>query len=288
MSADDPKRRHLGRGLSALLGDTDPAPNELQGEHGPRTVPLGKIKAGPFQPRRRFDDAELDTLAASIREKGVLQPVLVRRAAADTYEIVAGERRWRAAQRAGIHELPVLVRDLTDREMLEIALVENIQRADLSPIEEAQGYRRLMTEFGHTQEQLSRVLGKSRSHVANAVRLLELPEPVLALVDDGRLSAGHARALVGIANAEHLARTAVALQMNVRQMDALAKSAKSGRAPPIPPIPNADVRALEHRLAQAIGLKVDVRARGATGEVVVHYATLDQLDDIVARLMRPK
>ena len=288
MSADDPKRRHLGRGLSALLGDTDPGPTEPTGEHGMRTVPLGKIKAGPFQPRHRFDDSELDTLAASIREKGVLQPVLVRRAEDDTYEIVAGERRWRAAQRAGIHELPVLVRDLTDREVLEIALVENIQRADLSPIEEAQGYRRLMTEFGHTQEQLSRALGKSRSHVANAVRLLDLPETVQALVDEGKLSAGHARTLVGLGNAEHLARTAVARQLNVRQMEALTKSAKMGRTPPIPPIPNADVRALEQRLAQAVGLKVDVKARGVTGEVVIHYATLDQLDDIVARLMRPK
>ena len=172
--------------------------------------------------------------------------------------------------------------------MLEIALVENIQRADLSPIEEAQGYRRLMTEFGHTQEQLSRVLGKSRSHVANAVRLLDLPDTVQALVDEGKLSAGHARTLVGLGNAEHLARAAVARQLNVRQMEALTKSAKMGRTPPIPPIPNADVRALEQRLAQAVGLKVDVKARGVTGEVVIHYATLDQLDDIVARLMRPK
>ena len=286
MNSDDQKRRHLGRGLSALLGDETPPAADQEAEKFVRSLPLTQLRPGPFQPRRRFDEPELESLANSIKEKGVLQPILVRRLADQEYEIVAGERRWRAAQRAGIHEIPVVVRELSDRDVLEIALVENIQRADLSPIEEAFGYRRLMTEFGHTQDHLARIIGKSRSHIANAVRLLDLSDAIQALIDEKKLSPGHARPLIGLPNAEALARIAVSRDMSVRQVEAMVRSAKNSPSDKTPPEKNSDIAALESQLSGALGLKVGLKTKGTAGELTIRYQSLEQLDDLVLRLTK--
>jgi ParB family chromosome partitioning protein len=238
-------------------------------------------------------EAELAELAQSIAAKGILQPLLVRRRDDDpsSFEIIAGERRWRAAQLAQLHEVPVLVRELSDAEALEVALVENLQRQDLNPLEEAEGYRRLMAEFEHTQEELARVVGKSRSHIANSLRLLSLPEPVRALIDDGALTAGHARALVTAADPIALARQVVDAGLSVRATEALARSEK----PPIPagkprqvmpPGKDPNTAALERDLSQVLGLAVEIRFRGQGGALILHYRTLDQLDDILMRLNR--
>lgn len=286
MNSDDPKRRQLGRGLSALLGDETPQGAEQEADKSVRNLPLVQLRPGPFQPRRRFDETELESLANSIKEKGVLQPILVRRLADQEYEIVAGERRWRAAQRAGIHEIPVVVRELSDRDVLEIALVENIQRADLSPIEEAFGYRRLMTEFGHTQDHLARIIGKSRSHIANAVRLLDLSDAIQTLIDEKKLSPGHARPLIGLPNAEALARIAVSRDMSVRQVEAMARRAKDPPSGKAPREKHSDIAALERQLSGAIGLKVGLKTKGKAGALTIQYQSLEQLDDLVMRLTK--
>lgn len=288
MSAD-PKRRSLGRGLSALLGD-EPAEEVATGPaRPPRLLPIEHLRPSRFQPRRRIDEEGLQELAASIAERGLLQPVLARRIDGDdeAYEIIAGERRWRAAQLAQLHEIPVLVRDFDDREAQEVALVENLQRQDLSALEEAEGYRRLMQEHGHTQEDVARGVGKSRSHVANTLRLLSLPEPVRQLLEDGELSAGHARALLTAAEPEKAARAVIEQGLNVRQTEALASAERPAdvavpRKPP--PAKDADTVALERDLAALLGLAVEIRFRGKGGALVLNYSSLDQLDDILHRL----
>lgn len=285
MSVEDIRRRHLGRGLSALLGDEGQDYAALDQVRSSKTVPIDLLQPNRFQPRHRFDDEPMDSLVASVREKGILQPILVRRTADQRFEIVAGERRWRAAQRVGLHEVPVLVKDLSDRDTLEVALVENVQRQDLSPIEEALGYKRLIDEFHHTQEDMARVVGKSRSHVANMLRLLELPSAVQELLDGGKISAGHARALIGLSDAETLARQVVSRGLNVRQTEHLAQSHKSGSdARRRPHGRDTDTVALERQLTNSLGLKITLTPRGKAGEVKIHYENLEQLDDIVARL----
>lgn len=284
--------KKLGMGLSALLGEDEAEFSELeQGEHT-KTVAVGHLHPGKYQPRHAFADDELQNLADSIRTKGVLQPLLVRPHPKQVgeFEIIAGERRWRAAQLAQVHEVPVIVRDFDDRETLEVALIENLQRQDLSPLEEADGYQRLMDEFSHTQEALASTLGKSRSHVANMLRLLTLPEAVKGLLDDGSLSAGHARTLVGNENAANLAAEVVKKGLNVRQTEQLVKvggadAPAAGKAKAsAKKVKDADTLALEHDLANLLGLKVDINDKGGRGTVVVHYESLDQLDGVLARL----
>jgi ParB family transcriptional regulator, chromosome partitioning protein len=249
-------------------------------------VPIELLAPSPLQPRHHFAEDELESLAESIRTRGVLQPLLVRPLPGDPrrYEIVAGERRWRAAQRAGLHELPVVAYALSDREALEVALLENVQRQDLSPIEEADGYRRLIDEFGHTQAELASALGKSRSHIANLLRLLALPTPVRSLLDAGALSAGHARALLMARDAGALARTVLDQGLNVRQTERLVQADKAPGRPRRPAEKDADTRALERELSARIGLKVTLKAAGNGGTLSIAYHTLDQLDAVVARL----
>ena len=281
-------RRGLGRGLSALLGEVDPPRGPAADPPGRRETPIELIKPNPDQPRRRFVEAELDELVASIQEKGVLQPILVRPdpAGGPGFQIVAGERRWRAAQRAGLLSLPTVIRELTDQQVLEIGIVENVQRADLSPLEEAMGYRALMERFGRTQDAIAQTVGKSRSHVANTLRLLSLPQVVQDHLAEGRLTAGHARAIATAPDPAALAQEVVAKGLSVRQAEALAR-----RGPPSPaPAPSApvrkdtDTRALEEDLAEVLGLKVDIVDRGGRGELKLHYETLEQLDDLCRRL----
>jgi ParB family chromosome partitioning protein len=296
------ERKGLGRGLSALLADVatvDEAPAATGGPAlaavpAPDTIPIDRIHPNPHQPRRDFAEKDLQDLAASIREKGVIQPLILRRHPAKPggYEIVAGERRWRAAQLAGVHELPAVVRELTDTEVLELAIIENIQRADLNPLEEAQGYRQLMDRFGHTQERLAEALGKSRSHIANLLRLLTLPEPVLELVREGRLTAGHARALVTATHPEALARQVVDRDLSVRQTEQLARSVAADPAGRKPPSrangKDADTRALEEDLSASLKLKVtiDHRAGQQAGEIRIRYGSLEELDGLCQLLSR--
>lgn len=300
----DEKRRNLGRGLSALLGDSGvaAAASVLEGNaavpaaasgnqaRGLRTLAVSQMKPGKFQPRRQFEEEAIADLVESVREKGILQPILVRPIDGG-FEIIAGERRWRAAQRAQLHEVPVIIREFSDKEALEVALVENLQRQDLSPLEEADGYRRLVDEFSHTQEELAKAVGKSRSHVANMMRLLALPDPIKAMVEAKQLSAGHARALLTADNPVALAREVVDKQLNVRQTEKLAageakgKSAASGGGrPPASVHKDADTAALERDLAEMLGVKVTLKSLGKGGELTIHYGSLEQLDDILSRL----
>lgn len=287
MSADETPRRNLGRGLSALLGEESEDYASLDRRRATGTVPIDMIHPSPFQTRRRFDESEMEALVESMREKGVLQPILVRRhpETAEAYQIVAGERRWRAAQRARLHEVPVIIKDLADREVLEISLIENIQREDLSALEEAEGYRRLLEEFSHTQEELARVVGKSRSHVANLVRLLGLPEPVKKLLDSGALTAGHARALLKVGEPEALAREVVRRGLNVRQTERLVQRRRaSGSEKRRARQKDADILALERNLSAFLGLKVTIAPRRTGGDLVIRYHTVEQLDDLLQRL----
>lgn len=274
----------LGRGLSALIPD-GPAPTAEQAAL--RTLPVEALEPGPFQPRGGMDKASLDDLAASIREHGILQPILARPKPGATggYEIIGGERRWRAAQAAQLHEVPVVIRDLGDREAMAAGLVENLQRQDLNIMEEAEGYRRLLDEFGLTQESLGQAVGKSRSHVANTLRLLVLPPEVRDLVANGILSAGHARTLVTAADPGRLAAQIVARGLNVRQAEALAagQSRPKGAAPDRPGR-DADIAALERDLTERLGLRISIRHQGKGGEVVIRYRDLDQLDGLVRLL----
>ena len=280
--------KKLGMGLSALLGQDEAEFSELDpGEHT-KTIPITHLHPGKYQPRHAFGEEQLQDLAQSIREKGVLQPLLVRPHPEQVgeFEIIAGERRWRAAQQAQVHDVPVIVRDFDDKETLEVALVENLQRQDLSPLEEADGYHRLMHEFSHTQEQLAQVLGKSRSHVANTLRLLTLPGEVKEMLEAGDLSAGHARCLVGVSGAADLARQVVRQGLNVRQTEKLVKGGASGavKSKTTSPAKDADTVALEHDLANMLGLKIEIKDRGGKGQVVIHYDSLEQLDGVLARL----
>jgi ParB family chromosome partitioning protein len=286
--AEEGRKRGLGRGLSALFGDESEEKSAFDRQRLTRGIPIEQLRPGRFQPRRVFDEDALQTLAASIRDTGVLQPLLVRRDPDDAnlYEIIAGERRWRAAQMAQLHEVPAIVKELDDRSALEIALVENIQRQDLTPLEEADGFRRLMEEFSHTQEALAQAVGKSRSHVANMMRLLSLPEPVKRLVESGELTAGHARALLNAADPTGLAREIVKRGLNVRQAESLAKTGKTPRKSAAAPAKDADTAALERDLTEQLGLKVAVNFGGRGGSLTIHYRTLDQLDDVLRRLQQ--
>lgn len=281
-------KMRLGRSLASLIGEGEgPDFGEVEGQ---RIVALEQLKPGRLNPRRSFSEEQIEELAASIRERGLVQPLVVRpvRGEQETYEIVAGERRWRAAQRANLHEVPVVVRALSDQEAIEIAIIENVQREDLNAIEEAEGYRLLMHGHGYTQEDLSRVIGKSRSHLANTLRLLKLPESVLDLLRSGELSAGHARALVGRADAAALAMRIVNEGLTVRQIEALVqhRPAKPGKISK-PAAKNADTRAAESELKEALGLDVDIRSgRGERGELRIRYTSLDQLEDVRHRLLR--
>jgi ParB family chromosome partitioning protein len=288
--ADDSPRRGLGRGLDALFGDdfaSEPSvPDQVR---APRMVPIDQLVPGPYQPRRRFDDEALGQLAESIARHGVLQPILVRRDpnASERFQIVAGERRWRAAQRARLHEVPVVVREMDDRDTLEMALIENIQRQDLSPLEEAEGYRRLIEEFHHTQEALAKAVGRSRSHVANMMRLLALPEPVKRMLDDGRLSAGHARALLAVEDPVALAEEIVAKGLTVRDVERRASAPRRTPPPPPPPV-DPNTAQLERELSDKVGLEVQIQpgTNPSSGKLVIRYTNLDQLDDVIARLTR--
>jgi ParB family chromosome partitioning protein len=285
-------RPGLGRGLNALLGEmARETPVSVDGaaqqSSGVRMLPVSSLSPHPDQPRRHFDEAMLDELAASIASRGLIQPIVVRPHGHD-YQIVAGERRWRAAQRARLHEVPVVVRDFDDAETLEIALIENIQREDLNAIEEAQAYQRLAGEYGHTQEVLAKIVHKSRSHVANLLRLLELPAQVQSQVVDGSLSMGHARALLGSPDVESLADQVVARGLSVRETEKLARDAKPGRSrsgkPAEARIPDADIAALERQLADLLGLQVKVAHTETGGTLTLSYSTLDQLDMVCQRL----
>lgn len=283
--------RGLGRGLSALFGDEAAAPAPQgqvadQGQQAQRTLPIAFLKPNRNQPRRFFKDEDLQDLAASIREQGILQPIIVRpMGQPDAYEIVAGERRWRAAQIAKLHEVPVVVRAFTDSEAFAAAIIENVQRADLNAIEEANAYQELISKFQYTQEQLSGVVGKSRSHIANTVRLLKLPDSVKAFVTDGKLSAGHARTLIGVPDAEKLAREFVSGTLNVRQAEKKAKNPKTKPGGTNKRTKDSDTKALEVSLSNALGLDVQIDHMGERGgSVRVQYKTLEQLDEIIRRL----
>ena len=292
--ATPPKSRGLGRGLSALMADvaSDQPDTTTSAPRRPDLmVPVERIRPNPDQPRRTFDPDALSDLADSIREKGVIQPLIVRVAPEDLnlYEIVAGERRWRASQMAQLHELPVLVRDFNDTEVLEIAIIENIQRADLNPVDEAAGYRQLMDKFGHTQEQLATALGKSRSHIANQMRLLQLPADVLDWLSAGKLSAGHARTLVGHPDAKGLAQQIIARQLSVREAERLTKkqpSAGRGAAQPRSREKDPDTIMLERELSAALRMNVtiDHAAGQEGGKLTIAYKTLAQLDDLMRQL----
>jgi ParB family chromosome partitioning protein len=277
--------RGLGRGLSALLGEGEPQPGEeSDGTRSSRLLPVAFLKPNRFQPRRFFDAGELKELADSIKEKGVLQPILVRPTETrDSFEIVAGERRWRAAQLAKLHEVPGIVRTLTDGESLEIAIIENVQRAGLNAVEEAMGYQELMNRFSYTQEQLSDVIGKSRSHIANMLRLLKLPDSIKEMISDGRLSAGHARTLVGAPNPEQMAKAILAGGMSVRQAEKKVVAPKTKRSKEKEK--DADTKALESSVSNAIGMNVEIDHRGEKGgTVTIHYKNLEQLDEVMRRL----
>ena len=286
--ADDAARSRLGRGLAALIGDVDVESQSGERARGQRRVPIEFLKPNPRNPRKIFSDAELEELAQSLHERGMIQPIVVRsvKGAVDSFEIIAGERRWRAAQRAGLHDVPVVLHEVSDAEALELAIIENVQRADLNALEEANGYEALATEFHHTQDDIAKIVGKSRSHVANTLRLLKLPEPVKAYINAGKLSAGHARALVGMADAEKAARDIVERGLNVREVEAIGQQRAQAAGKKLRTLKDADTRALEKRVSDALGLTVTIDHRGTTGTVHVKYRDLDQLDDVLRRLSK--
>ncbi|MGO1119525.1 ParB/RepB/Spo0J family partition protein [Rhodovibrionaceae bacterium A322] len=291
------KKSNLGRGLAALLGDEDEGIAELDRIRSSKEVPIEHLHPSRIQPRQVFEEDALEDLANSIRERGLIQPILVRRhpEIPAEYEIVAGERRWRASQRARLHEVPIILRELEDGEALELAIVENVQRQDLNAVEEAEGYRRLVDEFGHSQEELGRIIGKSRPHIANTLRLLNLPDPLKDLVQQGKLSAGHGRALLSAQAPEALAEQIVSKGLSVREAERLAAKSK--------PKPKAsddvvqgqqkirkamdkdpDTLALERDLSTLLGLGVTIQIKGEGGDLTIHYKTLEQLDDVLHRL----
>ncbi|SFO96478.1 ParB/RepB/Spo0J family partition protein [Tranquillimonas alkanivorans] len=298
MNEKKQERRGLGRGLSALMADVavaEPEPNTgaMSTKRPDQMLPIEKVVPNPDQPRRTFTQEALDELSASIKEKGIIQPLIVRRSPSQDgmYEIVAGERRWRAAQMAKLHEVPALIREFDDTEVLEIAIIENIQRADLNPVEEAGAYRQLMDRFGHTQEKLAEALGKSRSHIANLLRLLSLPPDVQEYLREGRLSAGHARALITTDDPSAIAREVVAKGLSVREAEKLAKGhgktqRSRSQAPRAQAEKDADTRALELDLSAAtgMGVSVDHDAGGESGSVTIRYKTLEQLDELCGLL----
>lgn len=291
MSANTNKSR-LGRGIASLIGEVDSSlgAQALPTEGEQRIVPIEEVKASPLNPRKDFADQDLQELANSIKTKGLVQPLIVRLSGTleGGFEIVAGERRWRAAQQAGLTNIPVIVRDLTDRQLLEIAIIENVQRADLNAVEEALGYQELVDRYNYTQDELSNVIGKSRSHVANTLRLLKLPEQIQAFVRGGELSAGHARALVGVENAVEFAREIISKGLNVRDVEALVQAGlTNGAKTRAPREKDADTRAFEKELTDSLGLKVQIKlGSGENGELRIRYTNFEQLDEIRNRLLK--
>jgi ParB family chromosome partitioning protein len=287
------QKSRLGRGLASLIGEPVLAQEKLPPEGEQRVVPIDQVRGGKLNPRKEFREDELAELAESIRQKGLVQPIVVRAdPVAGLYEIVAGERRWRAAQRAGLHMIPVIVRDLSDQEVLELAIIENVQRADLNAIEEASGYRDLIERFGYTQDRLGEVIGKSRSHLANTLRLLKLPESVQMLVQHGQLTAGHARALVGRDDAESLARRIIEDNLNVREVEALVQSTSATEVSAHTRRrreKDADTRAFEKELSDVLGLRVEIKpGSGESGLLTIKYGNYDQLEYIRMRLVGPQ
>jgi ParB family chromosome partitioning protein len=288
-------RSRLGRGLAALMGDVgeETKATAASARAVTRKTPIEFIRRNPHNPRRSFPEAEIAELADSIKERGIIQPIVVRsvKGTADQFEIVAGERRWRAAQKAGLHEVPIITVEANDAQALELAIIENVQRADLNPLEEAMGYQSLIDQYKHSQNDVARFVGKSRSHVANTLRLLQLSETVKAYIDSGQLSAGHARALVGQPNADELARDIVSRGLNVRQVEALAH--KEGGRPKAKTAKSksrgkdADTMALERRVSDALGLNVTINHKGTGGVLHIEYAELEQLELVLRRLERP-
>ncbi|HHB83489.1 MAG TPA: ParB/RepB/Spo0J family partition protein [Devosia sp.] len=287
------KPSRLGRGLAALIGDVAPidGPRVLE-PSGIKRLPVEFIIANRHNPRREFDNDQLEELANSIREKGVMQPILVRPSDVDpdTYEIIAGERRWRAAQKAGLHEVPVIIREVDDKEALELAIIENVQRADLNSIDEALGYGELMDKYDYTQNDLAQVIGKSRSHVANTIRLLRLPDEVKGLLSSGELTAGHARTLITADDPSNLAQQILKLGLSVRQAEEMSQKRKDkqNNPPKAPTQKNTDSLALEKELSDFLGMQVNLKGRGESGKLEIHYKSLEQLDAICRRLKAAK
>jgi ParB family chromosome partitioning protein len=285
------ERSRLGRGLATLMGDVG-AEAGTAGARNQRRVPIEFLRANPRNPRRIFADAEIEELGASIRERGIIQPIVVRavRGKTDAFEIIAGERRWRAAQRVNQHDVPIVVLDVNDSEALELTIIENVQRADLNPLEEANGYQALATEFNHSQDDIAKVVGKSRSHVANTMRLLRLPETVKSYINAGKISAGHARALLGQDDPEAIARAIVEKGLNVRQAEALKQEQAEAKGktskPRVRAMKDADTASVEKRLSDALGLLIDIDHRGKGGVLRIKYRNVDQLDEVIRRLER--
>ena len=290
---EDNKKKSLGRGLGALLGGDDidldvlmetpveKHQTENSQNRSVNTIKIEELKAGKYQPRTEFDKEALDALVESVKEKGVLQPLLVRKQG-DKYEIIAGERRWRAAKEAGLKEVPVIVKDFSDQEALEVALVENLLRENLSAIEEAEGLQRLITEFSHTQEALSQIVGKSRSHIANTLRLLNLPQEVQNMVKENKLSAGHARALVGLDNAVELAKQIIAKDLNVRQVEELVAKQKEPKKEKVKVQKDQDITDIENDLNKELGLRIKITpSKQGGGKVILQYASPAELDMIL-------
>jgi ParB family transcriptional regulator, chromosome partitioning protein len=292
--ADEAGRSRLGRGLAALMGDVGEETKKVeQGGRNQRRVPIEFLRPNPRNPRRNFPETELDELAASMRERGIIQPIVVRpvHGAPDSYEIIAGERRWRAAQRAGLHVVPIVPLDVSDDEALQLAIIENVQRSDLNPLEEAAGYQALVNEFQHGQDAIAKMVGKSRSHVANTLRLLKLPQSVQDYIGAGKISAGHARMLVGQPDPERLAREIMDRGLNVRQVEALAQERAQASGKSIKSrqrvSKDADTAALERRLSDALGLAVAIDHRGQGGVLTIRYRDVEQLDEVIRRLETP-
>ncbi len=281
-------RPRLGRGLAALIGDAGDESAAVARARGQKKIPIAFLRSNPRNPRRAFNEAELEDLTHSIREKGIIQPILARTlpGVADAYEIIAGERRWRAAQKAGLHEVPIITVEADDRQALELAIIENVQRTDLNVLEEASGYQQLEREFGYSQNELAKAIGKSRSHVANTLRLLNLPDKTKRLLAEGAISAGHARALLTIADADAIAERIVAQGLSVRDVERIAQKSAVRASRKIPEDKDSDTRALEKTLSDALGLLVTITHRGETGEVRIRYKSLDQLDDLCRKLKR--
>jgi ParB family transcriptional regulator, chromosome partitioning protein len=287
------QKKRLGRGLAALIGDdVIEAPVNPTQDLAPagsivglRHLPIDMLRANPNNPRRHFSEDDIASLASSLKEKGVLQPIMVRPKGSD-YEIVAGERRWRAAQRAGIHQVPVIIRELDDRETLEIAIIENVQRSDLNPLEEARAYKMLMDQYDYTQQQLAESIGKSHSHIANTLRLMQLPQSVLSHIESGQLSAGHARAIVATENPNDLAEQIIKLGLSVRQAEDLTREQSSKVKVSSLKDKDADTRALENSLSAALGLTVRIDHKGRGGQISISYKTLEQLEHVAHRLSK--
>ena len=287
------EHKRLGRGLAALIGDVGDDQPATEGGRKPRRAPVESLKPNPRNPRTNFTDAELNELTDSIKERGIIQPIVVRALEDGSYEIIAGERRWRAAQKAGLHDVPIAIVEATDAQSLEFAIIENVQRADLNPLEEAAGYAALMEQFDHTQEQVAKIVGKSRPHVANTLRLLKLAPPVQHFVRSGKLSAGHARLLVGVPDAEQIARRAMESDMSVRQLEDELRADRDRHAMDVPEGKkprqgkagkDPDTVALERRLSDALGLQVTIDHTGERGTMHIKYRDLDQLDVVLRKL----